>query len=500
MPTSKSLKSDSDIQNNSVISGFIAQAEVGTPAPTTRGMAMVYTALAPAFEQVYTGTSSADDALAMADDELERMLAEIEAAQPVNIIEGYRTIDVEFEFGDGVHSIESDGKTHTVIAESNKSKIDPYSGCIASYNVEKTYICSLTGMIPNQEHLITISDDSGIITQFKATSLTEDIIPEGKGTSGVLFAIGSIIISLIALLSYGAWSDKRKGRHSARGSHLYIAPALLALAVLTFYPVFYGFWLSLTDASQTHLGDEAFIGLANFWTVFSSDGFLRVTIFTLVWTITNVIAHISIGLFLAILLNDKKIRGRVAYRTIMLLPWAIPSYISVLIWRGIFQPDGLLNDLLGTDLNLLADPTGAQIVVILVNIWLGVPFMMMSLSGALQSIPRDMFEAAEVDGVSRWDQFKFLTMPNLKSALVPLSLLGFIWTFNMFNVIYLMTAGGPNLGYGPGSTDILITYVYDVAFIEGQYGIAAAWSVVIFAMLLAFSWYYMKRTNATEAV
>lgn len=500
MPTSKALKSDSDIQNNSVISGFIAQAEVGTPAPTTRGMAMVYTALAPAFEQVYTGTSNADEALAMADEELERMLGEIEAAKPSYLLDGYRTIDVEFEFGDGDHIIFVDGKTHSIIAESNKTTIDPYSGCIASYNVEKTYSCSLTGMNPNQEYLITINDDSGIINEFSATSSTEDIIPEGKGTSGVLFAIGSIIISLVALLSYGAWSDKRKGRHSSRGSHLYIAPALLALAVLTFYPVFYGFWLSLTDASQTHLGDEAFIGLANFWTVFSSDGFLKVTIFTLVWTITNVVAHITIGLFLAILLNDKKIRGRVAYRTIMLLPWAIPSYISVLIWRGIFQPDGLLNDLLGTDLNLLADPTGAQIVVILVNIWLGVPFMMMSLSGALQSIPKDMYEAAEVDGVSRWDQFKHLTLPNLKSALVPLSLLGFIWTFNMFNVIYLMTAGGPNLGYGPGSTDILITYVYDVAFIEGQYGIAAAWSVVIFAMLLVFSWYYLKRTNATEAV
>ena len=184
----------------------------------------------------------------------------------------------------------------------------------------------------------------------------------------------------------------------------------------------------------------------------------------------------------------------------MLLPWAIPSYISVLIWRGIFQPDGLLNDLLGTDLNLLADPTGAQIVVILVNIWLGVPFMMMSLSGALQSIPREMYEAADVDGVSDWDQFRHLTLPNLKSALIPLSLLGFIWTFNMFNVIYLMTDGGPNLTYGPGSTDILITYVYDVAFIDGQYGLAAAWSVVIFAMLVVFSWRYMKQTNATEAV
>ncbi|DAC08946.1 MAG TPA: sugar ABC transporter permease, partial [Candidatus Poseidoniales archaeon] len=109
-------------------------------------------------------------------------------------------------------------------------------------------------------------------------------------------------------------------------------------------------------------------------------------------------------------------------------------------------------------------------------------------------------EAAQLDGVSSWDSFRHLTLPNLKSALVPLSLLGFIWTFNMFNVIYLLTDGGPDLYFGePGQTDILITYVYDVAFRDGAYGVAAAWSVVIFFMLLAFSWTYMKRTNATEA-
>ena len=104
-----------------------------------------------------------------------------------------------------------------------------------------------------------------------------------------------------------------------------------------------------------------------------------------------------------------------------------------------------------------------------------------------------MYAKPQIDGVNRWQQFLYLTLPNLKSALVPLSLLGFIWTFNMFNVIYLMTDGGPNIWFGePGSTDILITYVYDVAFRDGSYGVAAAWSVVIFMMLIAFSWVYMK--------
>ena len=497
IPTAENLKSDSEILANPIVTGFIEQAELGTPAPTTRGMSMVYTALAPAFEQVYTGTSDAQSALTMADRELEDMLDEADWADEAVLIEGYRTVEIGFEIGEGNHTILVDGNPHSTLIQGD-TEIDSFNGCLTSYSTETQFQCSLTGMIPNQEHHITVNDSTGMIYEEYATSSIEDILPESRGTSGVLFAIGSIIVSVIALLSYGAWKDREKT--SAKGSHFYIAPALLALAVLTFYPVLYGFWLSLTDASQTHLGDESFIGLSNFIEVFTSEGFLKVTLFTLIWTVSNVLAHIAIGLFLAILLNDERLRGRVGYRTIMLLPWAIPSYISVLIWRGIFQPDGLLNDLLGTDLNLLADPTGAQVVVILVNIWLGVPFMMMSLSGALQSIPKEMYEAAEVDGVNSWDQFRHLTLPNLKSALVPLSLLGFIWTFNMFNVIYLMTDGGPNLGYGPGSTDILITYVYDVAFIDGKYGVAAAWSVVIFAMLLIFSWRYMKQTNATEAV
>ena len=111
-----------------------------------------------------------------------------------------------------------------------------------------------------------------------------------------------------------------------------------------------------------------------------------------------------------------------------------------------------------------------------------------------------MFEAAELDGVSKWDQFRHLTLPNLKSTLVPMSLLGFIWSFNMFNTIYLLTRGGPYVGFGePGATDILVTYVYTLAFDYGHYGIAAAWSVLIFLMLIGFSAFYVSRTRATEA-
>ena len=164
------------------------------------------------------------------------------------------------------------------------------------------------------------------------------------------------------------------------------------------------------------------------------------------------------------------------------------------------QPDGFVNAMLGTSIDFIANAGSARVVVILVNIWLGISFMMMMTSGALQALSKDMFEAAEIDGVSRWDQLRYLTLPHLKGTLVPVSLLGFIWSFNMFNTIYLMTRGGPYVGFGePGATDILVTYVYSVAFESGHYGIAAAWSVLIFLMLIGFSAVYVKKTRATEA-
>ena len=516
MPTHSALENDQEIINDEVISGFLEQTKVATPAPTSRAMSLVYGPLSTAFEQAYTGIASTSKALSDANDELISLIDNLQQAAPVEANIGYRTIDVNITTDASTnYSIYVDGELHTELFSDAGQGIASlrYDTCKAD-GIEMNQLgqarlvppqtqkitCSLTGMIPDKVHTIEVLAQTDSILNLEAVTGVGDQRPDSGDTSPVMFAIGAITLSLIALLGYGRYRDAQLGRTNSRLAHFYIAPAMLALAILTFYPVMYGFWLSFTDADQTHLGEQAFIGLTNFWDVITASGFIRVTIFTLVWTVVNVSAHIGIGLFLALVLQRADIKGKTAYRTILLLPWAVPSYISVLVWKGMFQPDGLINDLLGTDINFLSDPTGAQIVVILVNIWLGVPFMMMSISGALQALPKDMYEAAEVDGVIGWDAFRYLTLPNLRSALVPLSLLGFIWTFNMFNVIYLMTDGGPNLYFGePGQTDILITYVYDVAFRDGAYGVAAAWSVIIFLMLMAFSWTYMKQTNATEA-
>ena len=516
LPTHVSLDNDSDILADPVLSGFMDQLEVGTPAPTTRAMAMVYGPLVTAFEQVYTETASADEALQGANQELISIVDGLERAAPPPPNTGYRTVSVNFTTdGSPSYTVIVDGVVHSTLTSTSASAhaLPHYTSCTADgsempeVNAERLVPlgaslieCDLTGMAPNVLHNVMIQGESATVFEASLSTSVGDVLPQAGDTSPVLFALGAILLSLVVLLGYGRALDIRAGRLHGKSAHFYIAPAMLALAMLTFYPVLYGIWLAFTDADATRLGDQTFIGLGNFIEVITASGFVRVSLFTLVWTVVNVVAHIGLGLFLAMILQYGNIRGKTAYRTVLLLPWAIPSYISVLVWKGMFQPEGLVNAVLGTDLHFLAEPTGAQIVVIFVNIWLGVPFMMMSLSGALQALPREMYEAAQLDGVGAWDSFRHLTLPNLKSALVPLSLLGFIWTFNMFNVIYLLTDGGPDLYFGqPGQTDILITYVYDVAFRDGAYGVAAAWSVVIFMMLVAFSWTYMKRTNATEA-
>lgn len=357
--------------------------------------------------------------------------------------------------------------------------------------------CDLTGFKVNQEVPLTVifNGTEGVFEHsIIVVSSTQDVLPEPPSSAPIFYAIGSIVLSLLVLFSWLRWKDRER---SHRHGLFFVLPAVLALAILSFYPVAYGMLLSFTDAKEDALGDEEFNGLDNFIEVFTSEGFFRVMIFTLVWTILNVFFHVGLGGALALLLNQK-IRGKMYYRTLLLLPWAIPSYISVLVWKGMFHPEGLVNWFLGTQTDFFSGVTEAQTMVILVNIWLGVPFMMMSISGALQSIPEDLHEAAEVEGVGEWLRLRHITLPLLKPTVMPLALMGFIWTFNMFNVIYLLTAGGPNLWTGPGGTDILITYVFDLVYEDGALGLAAAWSFVIFLMLMAFSWSFVRGSNATE--
>jgi arabinogalactan oligomer/maltooligosaccharide transport system permease protein len=275
-----------------------------------------------------------------------------------------------------------------------------------------------------------------------------------------------------------------------------LVPVAIVMGVLVFYPLVRGILFSFTDANQYSIGNKFqpssynYIGLRNFRDILRSDEFRRVAGFTAVWTIVNVFFHFTIGLVLALALN-RTLRFRGTYRMLLMVPWAVPSFISAFAWRFIFNnPYGFLDQLLQSigwhdPPAFLGDPVWAKVSVIMTNVWLGVPFMMVALLGGLQAIDQDLLDAAEADGANAWQRFWNVTLPGLRPVAATVVLLGLIWTFNMFNVIYLITGGGP-----ADATQIFATFAYQDAFVFKLYGQASAYGVIILSMLLVFGGFY----------
>ncbi|MBI5202977.1 MAG: extracellular solute-binding protein [Elusimicrobia bacterium] len=283
-------------------------------------------------------------------------------------------------------------------------------------------------------------------------------------------------------------------RHPEAGrAYAYVAPAAAGILVLVLLPFAFGMGISLYHHEG---GVYTFVGLANFVDILASRGyrlaeplsFYFTLAVTLLWAFSNVALHVLIGLSLALLLKDPLLRMKGFYRVLLIIPWAIPNYITALIWRGMFHRqfgaiNGLLQALGLEPVSWFTRFSTAFAANLATNTWLGFPFMMVVSLGALQSIPGELYEAAEVDGASSWQQFRRITLPLLKPALLPAVILGSVWTFNMFNIIYLVSGGEPG-----GATDILVSEAYRWAFQRNeQYGFAAAYSVLIFATLLAWS-------------
>ncbi len=400
------------------------------------------------------------------------------------------------------------------------------------------------------------------------------------------------------------WESFKKGVRASGVPWLFIAPSVIVMLLITFTPQLYQIVISFFNFQAENLGGRPadFVGLDNFRRVLTDQlnipnySFFPLLGFNIIWTLVNVLFHAGIGLTIALVLNAKNVIGRRFYRVIFVLPWALPGYITALIWNNLWQQnDGginlllrSLNDRLGTNFpentgwltNILDRPidlrdivpyaivigcglvgfwlirrtqrlglvdkttgklntdrtvwsVGSIIILILcaavtlydilalqgagstpviklfdrisapvlafyavliANIWLGWPFMMVVATGALQSIPGDLYEAADVDGASKWTQFTQITLPLLRPAMVPAIMLGTIWTFNQFNVIFFITGGGPR-----GQTDLLVTQSYKIIQQEQQYGAAAAFSIIVFFILFVITLINNRITRATSA-
>ncbi|MEI9907851.1 MAG: ABC transporter permease subunit [Actinomycetota bacterium] len=231
--------------------------------------------------------------------------------------------------------------------------------------------------------------------------------------------------------------------------------------------------------------------------------FARVFIWTIIFAVATVLFSFALGLLGSLALN-KALRGRRIYRSIFILPYAMPSLMSILIWAGMFDTEfGAINHLLGTHIAWFSNASFARAAVILVNVWLGFPYFYLITTGALQAIPSELLEAAAIDGANGRQIFRKITLPLLLQILSPLLIASFAFNFNNFNLIYLLTGGGPKDQLGgqiAGATDILISYTYQIAFGSSvqDLGLASAISVLIFFIVGAISLYSLRRSKVLE--
>lgn len=251
------------------------------------------------------------------------------------------------------------------------------------------------------------------------------------------------------------------------------------------------------------------VGLANFERLFTNSSigsqFFKAFVWTLVFAFGSVLLTFGLGYFLALTLNDDRVRGRRLYRSFMLLPYAVPGFISLLVWSNFYNKDfGLINEMLHLSVNWLGDPTWAKVAVLLTNTWMGFPYMFIVCTGALQSIPHDVREAATIDGASAWQTTTRVTTPLLLVSVAPLLVSTFAFNFNNFNAIQLLTEGGPFPAgeYTRGGTDILISMVYRIAFggSGADYGFASAVSVVLFAITGVMAALQFRATRRLEDI
>lgn len=261
---------------------------------------------------------------------------------------------------------------------------------------------------------------------------------------------------------------------------------------------------------QLNPGWRVNVGLANFKRVFASQDmtgpFLRVLVWTVVFSVVSVVSTFVLGLFLAITFNDSRMKGRKIYRSILILPYAFPSFLSALVWAGLLNEKfGFINQILlgGADIPWLQSPTLAKVAVLVVNLWLGFPYMFLVCMGALQSIPEELSESAKLDGASAWEIFRFIKFPLLLVSVAPLLISTFAMNFNNFNLIYMLTAGGPtdtSTGMNIGSTDILISMVYKIAFAgsDRDYGLASAFAILIFLIVASVSAIGFRTSKSLE--
>lgn len=321
-------------------------------------------------------------------------------------------------------------------------------------------------------------------------------LPPRSSPTPLLVLVGAMcLFGAYALVRRAREGDFRRELRRSLPAYAYVMHAVLAIGILVLLPLFLG---ALTSLFAGRIENFHYVGLTNFASILTARGapllstgsFYIVLLVTILWTVINVFFHVVIGVALALILSRPVLKLKAFYRVLLIIPWAVPSYVTALAWKGMFHRQfgavtGLiqaLNGFFGTSVEPIAwfsRFSTAFTANVATNVWLGFPFMMVVTLGALTAVPDDVLEAAKVDGATRWQRLRLVTLPMIKPSLMPAVTMGSVWTFNMFNVVFLVSGGDPD-----GTTEILVSEAYRWAFTrDAQYGYAAAYAVLIFLML-----------------
>ncbi|MFD2830422.1 carbohydrate ABC transporter permease [Corticicoccus populi] len=288
-------------------------------------------------------------------------------------------------------------------------------------------------------------------------------------------------------------------------------PGLFLMIFVVIFPLLFSLLLAFTNYDLYHSPPRNlvdWVGLDNFKNLFTvpiwQETFLSVFIWTIVWTVVATTLQIAVGFFLAVLVNDERLKFKKLIRTILILPWAVPAFVTILVFAAMFNDDfGAINrDIIiplfgGGGIAWLSDPLYSRIAIIAIQTWLGFPFIFALFTGILQSISKDWYEAAEMDGASRIQKFRNITFPHVMFATAPLLIMQYASNFNNFNVIYLFNEGGPAVrGQNAGGTDILISWVYKLTFDTNNYSMAAVISIIMGLIVSGFAFYQFRKTRS----
>lgn len=291
----------------------------------------------------------------------------------------------------------------------------------------------------------------------------------------------------------------------------YLLPAAISIALLSFVPIGYTIYYSFTNYSVQHFMKYDWVGLTNYTNLVHGpfmNIFFPILGWTIVFALLSVTTQYLLGLGLAVLLNNKHMKESNYYRALLILPWTLPSTIMIMAFQALFNKDyGQVNFYLAQLFHMapipwLSSPAWARVTVIMVNLWFGFPWFMSVLLGALQSISSDLYEAAEIDGATRWQQFRLITLPIIWTVSLPVVIASAAFNFNNFGSAYLLTNGGPprsSAAWG-GYTDILASVTFKLVHDNFLFGLASALSVLLFILVAGFSLINMKSTGAFKEV